>query len=245
MQFLDGWSPLSFGSMSSEGRRTDTGRAAEHAYRCIREQILSGERSGGEWLREDGLAESIGVSRTPVREALRHLAAEGLVLYQRNRGVQVQTWSASDLNEIYSLRSVLEPYGCRLAAGTGTADLDALDELCEGMERAANAKDSDLDTVTELNNHFHRLVIEASGNARLVELVASNLQVPLVRHTFSRYSGKSMQRSMDHHRELVDALRTCDPEWAQAVMHSHVQAAWSVMRHYFDAVGSDGDPQVT
>ncbi len=230
--------------MSSQGHPTDAGRAAEYAYRCIREEILSGERAGGEWLREDGLAESIGVSRTPVREALRHLAAEGLVHYQRNRGVQVQTWSAADLNEIYGLRSLLEPYGSRLAAGTGAADCGALDAMCDGMENAVNERDPDLDSVAELNNDFHRAIIEASGNSRLAGLVTSNLQVPLVRHTFSRYSTTSLQRSMAHHRELVSALRTGDPDWAESIMRSHVHAAWTVMRDYFDMPGEGGNSSV-
>lgn len=227
--------------MSSQEHPTDAGRAAEHAYRSIREQILSGQRAGGEWLREDKLAESTGVSRTPVREALRQLAAEGLVQYQRNRGVQVQTWSASDLNEIYSLRSLLEPHGCRLAADTGTADCAALGALCNAMENAVDLRIPDLDKVAELNNDFHRMIIEASGDSRLTGLVTSNLQIPLVRHTFSRYSNASLQRSMAHHRELVDALRAGDPAWAESIMRAHVHAAWSVMRQYFDAAGGSGE----
>ena len=87
------------------------GHASDHAYRLIRAQILSGARAGGDWLREGDLAESLGVSRTPVREALRRLTAEGLVRYERNRGVQVAAWTAEDLHEIFSLRSVLEPWG--------------------------------------------------------------------------------------------------------------------------------------
>ena len=71
----------------------DPSHASDHAYRLIRAQILSGERAGGDWLREGDLAESIGVSRTPVREALRRLTAEGLVRHERNRGVQVAAWT--------------------------------------------------------------------------------------------------------------------------------------------------------
>src|SRR3569623_153872 len=97
----------------------DPGHASDHAYRLIRAQILSGARAGGDWLREGDLADSIGVSRTPVREALRRLTAEGLVHYERNRGVQVAAWTTADLDEIFSLRSVLEPWACRLAAGSG------------------------------------------------------------------------------------------------------------------------------
>ena len=105
----------------------DPSHASDHAYRLIRAQILSGERAGGDWLREGDLAESIGVSRTPVREALRRLTAEGLVSHERNRGVQVAAWTAEDLDEIFSLRSVLEPWACRLAAMSASVDLDELD----------------------------------------------------------------------------------------------------------------------
>src|SRR4051795_1759439 len=117
----------------------DPGHASDHAYRLIRAQILSGARAGGDWLREGDLAESIGVSRTPVREALRRLTAEGLVRYERNRGVQVAVWTTEDLDEIFSLRSVLEPWACRLAAGSAPAsrNLDELGRLARDMGGAA------------------------------------------------------------------------------------------------------------
>jgi hypothetical protein len=79
----------------------------------------------------------------------------GLVRHERNRGVQVQTWSVHDLDEIFSLRSVLEPWGCRLAAAGGT------------VEVAPDGRPTDVDELTELNNRFHRMILEASGNSRL------------------------------------------------------------------------------
>lgn len=217
----------------------DGGRAAEHAYRSIREQILSGEHPEGEWLREGDLATIIGVSRTPVREALRRLAAEGLVRHERNRGVQVQSWSVHDLDEIFSLRSLLEPWGCALAATAGTADLDALRGLADEMDAAASRRRPDVDTITELNNRFHRTILEASGNSRLGSLVSSVVQVPLVWRTFSHYSPAALRRSLAHHHELVDALETGDPAWAESVMRSHVRAAWSSIRSDV-AVGDTG-----
>src|SRR6187397_2211030 len=104
----------------------DPGHASDHAYRLIRAQILSGERASGAWLREGDLAESIGVSRTPVREALRQLTAE-------------------DLDEIFSLRSVLEPWACRLAAMSSAVDLDELDRLAHDMDAAARGSVADVD----------------------------------------------------------------------------------------------------
>src|SRR3954452_3369655 len=148
--------------MSGEVAASDPKHASDHAYTLIRAQILSGDRQGGDWLREGDLAESLGVSRTPVREALRRLTAEGLVRHERNRGVQVQAWTPQDLDEIFSLRSVLEPWACRLAAVSGALALDRLEELAHAMDSAASGPAVDVDTVTELNNRFHRLVLDGS-----------------------------------------------------------------------------------
>lgn len=212
-------------------RDADNGHAADHAYRLIREQILSGRREGGEWLREGELAESLGVSRTPVREALRRLTAEGLVRYERNRGVQVQVWSERDLDEIFSLRSVLEPWGCRLAAIGGTVDLAALEDLaCRMDEIAPGGRPSDVDKLTGLNNLFHRTILEAADNSRLTGVISSVIQVPLVWRTFSHYTPEALRRSLAHHHELVAALAARDPEWAESVMRSHVRAAWHSIR---------------
>lgn len=208
----------------------DAGRAAERAYAVIRHQILTGERAAGEWLREGDLGAVLGVSRTPVREAFRRLAAEGLVSHERNRGVRVQNWSAHDLEEIYSLRSVLEPWGSALAAERGVADTDELDALARGMDEAARGNTPDLQAITRLNNRFHRHILEASGNMRLVTLIASVVDVPLVSRTFSLYGQESLRRSLAHHHEIVRALRAADPIWAESVMRSHVHSAWAALR---------------
>lgn len=213
---------------------SDNGHAADHAYRLIREQILSGQRAGGEWLREGDLAESVGVSRTPVREALRRLTAEGLVRHERNRGVQVQDWSARDLHEIFSLRSLLEPWACRLAAEAGSVDVAALQALADEMDEAARGAVPDVGRITVLNNRFHKMVLDGSENARLASLVASVVQVPLVWRTFSHYSPAALSRSLAHHHELVAALSAGDPDWAESVMRSHVRAAWHT-------INPDGD----
>jgi DNA-binding GntR family transcriptional regulator len=210
----------------------DPGHASDHAYHLIRAQILSGARTGGDWLREGDLAEAIGVSRTPVREALRRLTAEGLVRYERNRGVQVAVWTTEDLDEIFSLRSVLEPWACRLAARSASEslNLDELDRLASAMDEAARGAVADVDRITELNNRFHRLILEASNNRRLGSVVSSVVQVPLVWQTFSHYSDADLRRSLGHHHELVAALTAGDPDWAESVMRSHVRAAWNSIR---------------
>lgn len=230
------------GDMTDNVISVESGRAAEQAYRAIREQILAGDLPGGHWLREADLAREIGVSRTPVRESLRRLAAEGLVLYQQNRGMQVQSWRTKDLEEIFDLRTLLEPWGCRLAATSGLADLDELDDLASGMDAVAAAARPDTATLTELNNRFHASVLEASGNSRLQGLVASVVRVPLVSRTFSLYSRTDLDRSLAHHHEIVQALRNADPDWAEAVMCGHIRAAWSSLRPKVAATDTSSSP---
>jgi DNA-binding GntR family transcriptional regulator len=208
----------------------DEGRAVELAYRSIREQILSGEQRGGEWLRESDLAASIGVSRTPVREALRRLAAEGLVRHERNRGVQVQSWTLKDLADVYALRSLIEPWACGMAAVGGAADVDLLQQLADDMTAAAARPRPDLDVLTELNSRFHSAILEASGNDRIRTLLASLVQMPLVWRTFSHYTPEELRRSLTHHHELVDAMRAGNATWAESVMRAHIQSAWTSVR---------------
>ncbi|MEO6828042.1 MAG: GntR family transcriptional regulator [Microbacteriaceae bacterium] len=208
----------------------DEGRAVELAYRSIRSQILSGEQAGGQWLRESELAASIGVSRTPVREALRQLAAEGLVRHERNRGVQVQSWTFADLEDAYTLRSRIEPWGCGLAAASGQADIAELKRLADAMDAVVAAPHQDFDVLTELNSRFHGTILQASGNERLRAVLASLVQLPFVWRTFAHYSPAELQRSLTHHHELVDALESGNSAWAESVMRAHIQSAWTSVR---------------
>ena len=212
------------------GRR----HSAEDTYLAIRAQIVSGERRSGDWLREGDLATALGVSRTPVREALRRLVAEGLVRHEPNRGVQVESWSVQDLDEIYSLRAVLEPWASAQAAATGLVDLDELARLADAMDDVAAARRPDFEELIRLNNQFHRTITLASGNSRLCQVIASVVEVPLVWRTFAHYSPRALRRSLDHHHELVDALTARDPDWAESVMRSHIRAARAVLQPVVD-----------
>lgn len=224
---------------AAQGAGPDLGPAADVAYQSIRVQILSGERPGGEWLREDELAAVLGVSRTPVREALRRLATEGLVTHEPNRGVQVHNWTIEDLQEVFGLRSLLEPWACAQAAARGQADLAALQDLADRMDAAVNTAHPDFEALTELNNRFHATILAASGSRRVQSLVSSMVDVPLVWRTFARYSPEELRRSLAHHHEMIDALRANDPAWAESIMRAHVQSAWSsTRRHAKKAAGT-------
>ncbi|MDL4775444.1 GntR family transcriptional regulator [Actinomadura xylanilytica] len=200
-------------------------RATDTAYEAVRQMILSGEAGAGSRLGESELAETLGLSRTPVREALQRLGSDGLVEVLPHRGARVVRWTPADLDEIFELRALLEPYAAARAARqapdeTVLADLRA---QCAAMERAA--ADGDLGLVADLNARFHAAVIDLSGNRRLPAMLTSVIHAPLILGTFHRYDAESMARSMNHHRELVAALEARDPAWAEAVMRAHVRAA--------------------
>ncbi|MST33366.1 GntR family transcriptional regulator, partial [Acidimicrobiaceae bacterium USS-CC1] len=114
--------------------------SVEVAYTALRDGIARGEHAAGSRLREEDLAATLGLSRTPVREALRRLQAEGLVEVEPRRGALVATWSADELDEIFELRALVEGYGARRAAArVADAQVGLLEELCEGMEEAVAA----------------------------------------------------------------------------------------------------------
>ena len=205
--------------------------AAEDAYRALRGAILSGTIRPGERLGEMELSRQFGVSRTPVREALRRLTAEGLVVAQRNRGARVAEWSLTDLQEIYEIRARLESYGAALAAERiDTTCLPKLDELCDEMEDLARRRNANyLEQIAALNAELHGLVIGAAASPRLASLLAAVVEVPLVVRAFSLYTPDALARSMAHHRDLVAALRNGDSQWASSTMRAHVLAARTVL----------------
>jgi DNA-binding GntR family transcriptional regulator len=204
-------------------------KAVDQAYENLRGDILSGVHPVGTRLREEVLAAAIGTSRTPVREALRRLHAEGLVEVQPHRGAVVAGLGDDDIDDIFELRLLLEGYGARRAARTATSvHVRALERLCGEMEQCLDRPEPHkFDEIARLNLDFHRTLHAAGGNPRLLPLLSSLMVMPLVRHTFDRYSPGQLARSFSHHRELVAAIDARDPAWAEAVMHAHVTAARS------------------
>jgi DNA-binding GntR family transcriptional regulator len=212
-------------------------QAVDKAYQAIHELIVQGQYPFGARLTEEELARRSGVSRTPVREALRLLAIEGLVELTPNKGAFVANWTARDLEEIFGLRALLESYGAGLAAKQATPeDLERLTDLADQMDALVDGGGPPsgwVDSLTKLNTEFHLGVLIATGNSRLVGLLSSLVKLPLVHRTFERYSRRALQRSMAQHRELLDALVQHDADWASSVMRSHILAA----RHVFPENG--------
>ena len=201
--------------------------AVERAYAAIRERIITGEYPAGHRLVEDDLAEVTGVSRTPVREALNLLRAEGLIEGAVRRGVRVTGWTDDDLDEIYGLRALLEGYGARLAARRiSAAELTRLEELCDRMEALlAAGEPGAVDRIAELNNELHSAIFAATGNRRLIASLAGVVEVPLVHRAMQRYAETHLARSLSDHREILHALRMGDDELAETLMRGHILSA--------------------
>jgi len=202
-------------------------RAVDRAYEAVRSGIIAGRYLAGARLTEQEIATTVGVSRTPVREALRRLDAEGLVDFTPNLGAVVTTWNEVESDEIFDLRAMLESYGARRAtARASNEQIAGLRQLAELQHReSVERKTGHLERIGELNSQFHRRMQEAAASPRLVRALAGLIEAPLMMRTFQKYTPEDLQRSAQHHLEIASALEARDAEWAASVMFSHVHAA--------------------
>jgi DNA-binding GntR family transcriptional regulator len=202
------------------------GRPADRAYAWIRDRIFAGRFAPGAHLKEEELAARIGVSRSPVRDALRRLSGEGMVAMERDRGTYVNEFTREEIDEIFQLRAALEAYGAALAAQRMTpAVADRLDALAAKMEALERKKGADVfSRFSLLNNEFHRTILATAGSRRLESLLEPLLSIPvfLLKHYNWRGVEVDIKRSNVEHRELIDALRARDTVWSRTRMQAHV-----------------------
>ena len=193
--------------------------SAERALATLRDLIMGGELAPGARLGEVEIADRLGVSRTPVREALSRLAAEGLVEIAPNRGARVVTWTVAELEGVFDLpESLLRP------------SPTATDDLARRMHEVGTpGPGQDLDALVPLNRAFHDRLVALAAHPTLATALAAAIHPPIVRRNFLTYDEASLRRSLAHHSEIVAALRAGDPEWARAVMTSHIANARAVM----------------
>ena len=201
----------------------------DHVYDELRRGVVEGRYPPGTRLVEQRLAASLDVSRTPVREALRRLEAEGLVVVERHRGAQVRALSAEEVADLFDVRARLEAYAAELAAERCTpADVARLDEAVTAFDRAvAGVKrhGSDLDRVRaldEANAAFHGALLDASRHTRIRQLVQRAVDVPLVFQALRHFSADELARSSMFHRLVRDAVAAHEPARAGRLMTEHV-----------------------
>ena len=192
----------------------------------LRALILTGEYGPDERLIEEQLAERLGVSRTPVRQALTMLEAEGLVEIAPNRGATVCSFSIEDVWDIYDLRAVLEGHAARRAAGRiERRELERLQELTEEMERLPGRfedHEEEIRALVALNQEFHGTIVQASRNRRLEHLINRTVEIPLMYKAFFWYTSHERTISNHFHRQILKSLERGDADRAEIIMREHV-----------------------
>ncbi len=197
--------------------------ASAAATELIREAIIDGRLAPGQRLKEEELARELGISRTPVREALLVLQAEGLVDAAPNRGATVREHCAEDLDDLYQLRALLEGYAAR-RAGTRISEGDVVN-LWESCDRFDDLRDGDVRELVKENLFFHNTILEAAGSARVQSMVRKVIELPLVYKSYIWYSPDQRRISAHYHRQIAKALEARDAERAELVMKEHVYEA--------------------
>ena len=195
------------------------------AYESVQQGIAAGELPAGSWLREPVVAARLGISRTPVREALRMLAAEGVVELVHNRGARVVRWSAQDIDEVYRLRGLLEGHAAALAARSATAEQVDHVRSCQRRYEEALREGPDSARSAACNDDFHAAVMTAAGSPRLAALLGTISSAPLVARALRQYGDDDRRRSVLQHRDILLALTRRDEDLAEAAMRSHILAA--------------------
>ena len=200
--------------------------AVTTAYAQIRQAIVEGRYEPGQRLVEQRIAEEFALSRTPVREALRRLEAEGLVQSEPNRGAVVRDLTTDDLADLYGLRAQLEAYAAELAAARIEAHQVAeLDAAIADFDAALAAGTADLDTtrvLAEANRRIHATILAAARHDRLGQLLERTVDVPLSFQAFRQFDRAETERSHLFHQLIRDAIVAGDASRASALMREHV-----------------------
>jgi phosphonate utilization transcriptional regulator len=190
----------------------------------IESLILKGALSPGERLGEVEMAEKLGVSRGPVREAFRALGEQGLIEVEKNRGVFVRRISIEEADETYAVRAVLEGLAGEALARRATGeDRQTLVNFRAEMERVAGTRS--LGDYAELNFQFHQFIIDRSGNRKLKDVYDGLVKVLTMFRNTTLKHGNSLEISLTEHSRIVAAICAGDPEAARRAMTEHVASS--------------------
>lgn len=195
----------------------------EQVYLELKRRIISGEFAPGTKMREDPISKQMQISRTPVRNALQRLVNDGL-LDRKSHSIEVAGMQAWDLMEIFDIRMMLEPYAASLAAQRiNDVELSLLEELNSSMDyMIGNQVEMRLNSIAEVNNKFHHLILSAARSARVIEMLKPYMDVPRISGSFHIYSESDLKNSLNHHKQLTKALRSRNPELAKEIMRFHI-----------------------
>ena len=191
-------------------------------FNTLREAILKGELKPGERLMELKLAAKLGVSRTPIREAIRMLEQEGLAVTIPRRGAVVAHMSEKDTEDVLQIRCALDELAVQLAADNIQPEqLEELEQARQAFEDATRTKD--VKRLAQMDVQFHDVIYRATGNARLVVLL-NNLREQMYRYRVEYLKNESsLPRLLQEHQDIVDGLRERDKDKVWEIMRDHVR----------------------
>jgi len=200
----------------------------EIVFETLREAIINGTLKPGERLMEVQLAEDMGVSRTPVREAIRKLELDGFVLMVPRKGAYVAGISTKEIADVFEVRAALESLAAGLAAERITdEELGDLQRLMVGVNISSEA--GDLERVVQSDTDFHDLIFKASRNNRLVQIINKlREQIQRFRSTSLSYPGR-IKETIEEHKKLLGAISDRDIELARNVAREHIENAENSM----------------
>ncbi|CAM5591482.1 MULTISPECIES: GntR family transcriptional regulator [Streptomyces] len=214
------------------------GAIRERVLATLRQDIIAGRLLPGDRLVERELADRFGVSRVPVREAIRALVAEGFVHFETPRRTVVRRLSPADVKELFELREALEVYAAGLAASRATPeDLADLRELLRAAASATEAGDAE--KITDVNTRFHNRILAMAGNS----LLTSVMEPVDGRLRWLTRQNEEWPQLLTEHQDLYEAIASGDPDRARSHTLTHVQANYrSTVRHLFGDDPLGGDP---
>lgn len=189
----------------------------------LRQRIYSHDLAPGTWVDEQALADDYGISRTPLREALKVLASEGLVTLKPRRGCYVNEISERDLDEIFTVMALLEGQCAHITARKATdADLERLRKIHEKLEKAAGS--GDIDGYFEANQAFHQALQKITDNRWLLQVIEDLRKVIKLSRHHSLFSEGRLEQSLAEHRGILAALAERDAERAELLMRAHIDS---------------------
>jgi len=187
----------------------------------LRVRIFAHELTPGTWIDEQTLAKEFGISRTPLREAIKVLAAEGLITMKLRRGAYVTEVNRGDLEQIFTILSLLEGQAAKEAATKAQEkDLNELDDMHLRLEKAA--ADRNLEQFFEVNVRFHERIIAIANNPWLTDVIADLRKVLKLQRKDALSRTGRLQSSLSEHREILKALLKRDPIAAEQAMRTHL-----------------------
>jgi DNA-binding GntR family transcriptional regulator len=236
--------------------RGHSGTLRNQAYSYIQKKILSGELPVGQQVSEASLAREIGISRTPVREAIQQLVREGLVEQVPRLGTLVKALDRRDVVELYELREALEPFAVGHAAQRiGAADLARCDRLCDeihrlneearqsGVERLGGAK---LLRFLAADMGFHMILVRAAGNERIQKIVADSRVLIRIFNTHRQeHDHKILDETEQFHSQILKAVREHDSDRARALMNEHIATSKRETLEFIDRGSGAADQPTT